>query len=253
MFHLTTSIDRRAAMRSCWLTFVGAVALFAILVSTGSNALAASTDPTERHVERYLKRMQPLLQRYGYTVIAAAVMVEGIGVPAPGQTLLIAGAFEAAQGRMNIAWILVLTTACAIAGNSIGYGIGRWGGRALLNKLNANVSRRQRLENMFNRHGGVVILLGRFIDGFRQLNGIVAGVLRMPWWTFTLYNVAGALLWTGAWALGTYYLGRDTHVIAAYLHDHRWLLYALSATALLGFFVWLLHARLLKSGSGIHR
>ena len=55
----------------------------------------------------------------------------------------------------------------------------------------------------------------------------------MPWWTFTVYNAAGALLWTCAWGLGTYYLGRDIHVIAALFHRHSWLLYVLSATAVI--------------------
>ena len=55
----------------------------------------------------------------------------------------------------------------------------------------------------------------------------------MPWWTFTAYNVAGAVLWTCAWGLGTYYLGRDIHFIAAFFHRHRPLLLVLGATAFL--------------------
>ena len=160
-----------------------------------------------RRFERSLARVQPLLQRYGYGAAFAAVMVEGMGIPTPGQTLLMAGALEAAEGRMSIALLLILVTTAATVGNSIGYAIGRWGGRRALNKLNVNPQRQQRLDDLFKRRGGVVILLARFLDGLRQLNGIVAGVLQMPWWTFTAYNVAGAFLWTCAWGLGTYYSG----------------------------------------------
>ena len=174
-----------------------------------------------------IEKIEPLLQRYGYGAAVAAVMVEGMGIPAPGQILLIAGSLEAAQGRMNIALLLLLVTAAAVIGNSIGYAIGRWGGRAALNKLRISAQRQQRWADLFNRWGGLVILTARFLDGLRQLNGIVAGVMQMPWWTFTAYNVAGAILWTCAWGLGTYFLGRDVHGIAGFFHMHAWLLYAL--------------------------
>jgi membrane protein DedA with SNARE-associated domain len=187
--------------------------------------------------------MQPLLQRYGYGAAFAAVMVEGIGIPMPGQTLLIASALESAEGRMNIALLLFLVTVAATLGNSIGYIIGRWGGRVALNKLKVNRQRQQYLDDLFHRRGGIVILLARFLDGLRQLNGIVAGVLRMPWWTFTAYNAAGALLWTCAWGLGTYYLGRDLHVIAAFFHRHRPLLLVLGAAASVALVVYLLRSR----------
>src|SRR5215510_13181618 len=65
----------------------------------------------------------------------------------------------------------------------------------------------------------------------------------MPWWTFTAYNVAGALLWTCTWGLGTYYLGRDIHVIAAFFHRHRPLLLVLGAIAFVALLVYLLRSR----------
>jgi membrane protein DedA with SNARE-associated domain len=191
-----------------------------------------------RHFRRTLARMQLLIKRYGYWAAAGATLVEGMGIPAPGQTLLIAGAFEAAHGRMNIALLLLLVTGGAIVGNSLGYVIGRWGGRAALNKLKVNPRRQQYLDDLFKRRGGPIILLARFVDGLRQLNGIVSGVMKMPWRTFTAYNVAGALLWTFAWGLGTYYLGRDIRFIAAFFHRHRVFLFALSVTALLALLVY---------------
>src|SRR5215468_10845745 len=182
----------------------------------------------------------------GYGAAFLFVMAEGIGIPTPGQTLLMASALEAAAGRMNIALLLILVTTAATVGNSIGYVIGRWGGRVVLEKFKVNLERQQRLEDLFQRRGGVVILLARFLDGLRQLNGIVAGVLRMPWWTFTIYNVAGAILWTCAWGLGSYYLGRDIHVIAAFFLRHRRLLLALGITAFIALVVYLLRSRVKK-------
>ncbi len=215
--------------------------------SSLSEAGAAAADHQQgaavREFERSLARVQPLLVRYGSGGAFVAVMAEGIGIPTPGQTLLMASALEAAEGRMNITLILFLVTVAATLGNSIGYAIGRWGGRAVLNKLKVNPERQQHLDDLFKRRGGVVILLARFIDGLRQLNGIVAGVLQMPWRTFTAYNVAGALLWTCSWGLGTYYLGRDIHVIATFFHRHRPLLFVLSVAACAAVLVYLLRFR----------
>ena len=219
----------------------------------GTAAAPNGVDPTRDRFERYLARADRLLQRYGYGVVAAAVMAEGVGIPTPGQTLLIAGALEAANGRMNIGWLVFLVTAAATVGNSFGYAIGRWGGRTVLNKLKINPNRQQRFDSAFKRRGGAVILLARFVDGLRQLNGIIAGLIRMPWWTFTAYNFAGALLWACAWGLGTYYLGRDIHVIAALFHRHAWLLYVLSAATVIVLLLALRRSRLVDPRSVLHR
>ena len=222
---------------------------FAVVsVSNGAgeeSTVASDQRPSRglRRFERSIARVQPLLQRYGYGAAFLFVMAEGMGIPTPGQTLLMASALEAAAGRMNIALLILLVTTAAMVGNSIGYAIGRWGGRVVLEKFKVNLQRQQRLEDLFRRRGGVVVLLARFLDGLRQLNGIVAGVLQMPWWTFTVYNVAGAVLWTCGWGLGTYYLGRDIHFIAAFFLRHRRLLLALGVTAFVALVVYLLRSR----------
>jgi membrane protein DedA with SNARE-associated domain len=210
----------------------------------GSSAVLQEAQSTEvRGFRNALARVQPLLERYGYAAAAVAVLAEGVGIPTPGQTLLIAGALEAAERRMNIALLLFAVSAGAIAGNSIGYAIGRWGGRLVLNKLRVDPQRQQHLDDMFRRRGGFVVLFGRFVDGIRQLNGILAGTLKMPWWKFTVYNAVGAVLWTGSWGLATYYFGRRIHVVAGFFHHHRPLLIALSATAFLALLIYLLRSK----------
>ena len=115
-----------------------------------ADAAAAHQQSTAvRRFERSLARVQPLLQRYGYGAAFAAVMAEGMGIPTPGQTLLMAGAAEAVEGRMSIALLVILVTIAATLGNSVGYAIGRWGGRAALNKLKVNSQRQQHLAGPF--------------------------------------------------------------------------------------------------------
>lgn len=198
--------------------------------------------PAARHSRGSVRRLRSLLRRYGYWAVGAATLAEGTGIPMPGQTLLIIGGVEAAEGRMNIAWLLLFVTAAATLGNSLGYALGYWGGRFVLNKLKVNLQRQQYLDELFKRRGGFVILFGRFVDGLRQLNGILSGTMKMPWWSFSAYNVAGALLWTGAWGIGSYYLGRRIHGIAGFFSHHHALLYLLVSMALLALLAYLLRS-----------
>ena len=159
-----------------------------------------------RKLEHAVAKVQPFLDRYGYTAVFLAVMVEGFGLIAPGQTLLIAAALTATRGNLNIAWVLFWACMAAVVGNSLGYLLGSWGGRPLLYKIRVNEQRLTRMEGYFTRYGKGLILFARFFDGLRQLNGIVAGMLKMPWKVFTTYNILGAILWTGFWGLGAYWL-----------------------------------------------
>ena len=89
----------------------------------------------EANLEHHLAQMEPLLKRYGYAAIFLAVLVEGVGILAPGQTLLVVGAIAAARGEFKIVWVLACALVAAVLGNSLGYLLGRWGGRPLLGKL----------------------------------------------------------------------------------------------------------------------
>jgi membrane protein DedA with SNARE-associated domain len=167
--------------------------------------------PLEPRLEHAMARVRPLLQHYGYPALFLTVMVEGFGIFAPGQTILIAAAFSAAQGNLNIAWVMIWALVAAVLGNSLGYLLGRWGGRPLLSKFKVRQDRLVRLEGYFGHYGWGVVLMARFFDGLRQLNGIVAGLLKMPWRVFSTVNVLGAVLWTGVWGLGTYVLDKEIH------------------------------------------
>jgi len=197
----------------------------------------------EHRLEQAVARVQPLLHRYGYAAVFLTVMVEGVGIIAPGQTLLIAAALAASQGNLSIVWVLIWAGLAAWLGNSLGYLLGRWGGQALLAKLRVRGDRLARLEAYFSRYGQGVILIARFFDGLRQLNGIVAGMLEMPWGVFTTVNILGAVLWTGVWGLGAYMLGRG---ISTYHETFRqvgpWVA-ALTLIAILALLVYLWRCR----------
>ncbi|GMQ84416.1 MAG: DedA family protein [Gammaproteobacteria bacterium] len=157
---------------------------------------------------------EPVLVEYGLLVILAAIAIEGFGIPAPGQSLLIAGALLSTRGEFDIRLLLVSAWFAASAGSTLGYVIGRLGGRKLLLRLPLSPSRLERMDSFCQRYGTLLVILARFIDGPRQLTGIFVGSLKMPATLFLLATSAGALLWVGFWGLGSYYLGQHFHIMA---------------------------------------
>jgi len=170
-------------------------------------------------------RFEPLLLHYGLVIIMAAVAMEGFGIPAPGQTLLVVGAILAARGKFDITLLLVSSWFATVIGNLIGYYLGRLGGRKLLGRLPVNPVRFERMERLCARHGNKLILVARFIDGVRQLSNLLVGILEMPPALFLLMTSLGAALWVGVWGLGAYFLDRNFHAFAigfSYLSPYTW-------------------------------
>jgi membrane protein DedA with SNARE-associated domain len=203
---------------------------------------AASSPRVERlehDLEQAVARVQPLFDRYGYLVVFLAILVEGVGIPAPGQTFLIAAALSAAHGNLSLVWVLILACLAATLGNSLGYLLGRWGGRHLLARFKVRGDRLARLEEKFRRYGGVLVLVARFFDGLRQLNGIVAGMLAMPGKVFMAFNVLGAMLWTGVWGLGTYFLDREIKTVHSSFAQIEPFVVALTLVGVLALMVYL--------------
>jgi membrane protein DedA with SNARE-associated domain len=194
----------------------------------------------EFDLEQAVARVQPVLDRYGYLVVFLTILVEGVGIPAPGQTFLIAAALSAAHGNLSLVWLLISACLAAGLGNSLGYLLGRWSGRRLLSRFKVQGDRLARLEEKFQRYGGGVVLVARFFDGLRQINGIVAGMLEMPWKIFMAFNVLGAILWTGVWGLGTYFLDREISPIHHTFAQIEPFVVALTLVGVLALMVYLL-------------
>jgi membrane protein DedA with SNARE-associated domain len=183
----------------------------------------------------FLATLAPLLDRYGYLAVAALLLLEDFGLPAPGETVLIAAAVYAGAGQFNIVAVGVVGFVAAVLGDNLGYTLGRLGGRRLVLRFGRYVlltpARLSHAEWFFGRHGGKIVTVARFIEGLRQANGIVAGITRMRWWAFLGYNALGAALWVGLWvSLGDL---AGAHIEAIYTTAHRYQTYLALAAALL--------------------
>jgi membrane protein DedA with SNARE-associated domain len=149
-----------------------------------------------------LADMVSLIERYGYVIVFLGVVLEGVGIPLPGETVLLAAGALAHQGSLTLGETMVLGSLGAIVGGQVGYGVGRFGGRPFVLRWGwyafITPERLGRAERFFERHGGRAVFLARFITGLRVFGALVAGVSRMPWGKFAFYNVLGGTVWAMA-------------------------------------------------------
>ncbi len=178
--------------------------------------------------------LAPTLDHYGYLAVAGFVLIEDFGVPVPGETILIAAAVYAGAGHLNVVAVALTAFVAAVVGDNIGYGLGRWGGRRLVLRFGRYVflteKRLATAEGWFDRHGGKVVVVARFIEGLRQANGWIAGITGMRWASFAAFNALGAALWVGTWvAVGDL---SGSHIDTVYATISRYLIYLVIAVAL---------------------
>jgi membrane protein DedA with SNARE-associated domain len=195
--------------------------------------LAAALSGSPPALPGFLAIVGSYLGHYGYWAILLLVLVEDFGIPLPGETILIAGAVYAGTGRLSVVGVGVVGFGAAVIGDNIGFVIGHFGGRALVTRWGRYVfltgEQLDKAERFFERRGGAVITIARFLEGLRQANGIIAGISGMHWLRFLAFNALGAALWTGTWVSAGYFAGN--HITTIYDYITRYSYYALIALA----------------------
>lgn len=142
---------------------------------------------------------QRMLESYGYFVVALIILAEGAGIPLPGETILLLAGAYAGAGNLDIRGVILAAALGAIAGDNLGYFLGRRGGRALLMRygrtFRVGESQLARTEAFYARHGAKTVFFARFVAVLRTLSSLLAGANRMPYRRFGPWNAAGGIVW----------------------------------------------------------
>lgn len=197
------------------------------------------------HLGHIAANLEPFVRHYGVFAVSLVLAFESLGVPLPGETLLIFASVLTHRGEMSLPALLIFAWAGSVIGDNIGYLIGKTICRATIigygGKIGLTNARISTAEGIFSRYGSATVLFARFFPVLRQLNGIVAGALGMSWWRFLLFNAIGASLWVGAWVfIATYF---SAHA-AATAHFANKLIFAAVALGLVILLVRLVVRRL---------
>lgn len=177
-------------------------------------------------------QFQTFFQHYGLLAVFVVLLLENFGLPLPGElALLYAGYHQRVHGGFGFAALVVAGTLASAAGQTAGYGIGRYGRNWALQLFPLRGGHHARVSLYFERHGPPTIFFSRFIAGLRVFAGLVAGLGNMAWGPFLFYNLLGAVVWVtvigGAGAL----MGAHWRRLAGLLGRVDLLLLALAAAA----------------------
>jgi membrane protein DedA with SNARE-associated domain len=165
-----------------------------------------------------LQTLQNALVVIGYPAIFLFVFIECVGVPLPGETMVLLASFCAATThQLQLPLVILFAALAAVLGDNVGYIIGRTGGRALVEKFGRfffiKMEHLENAELFFSRHGAKTVFFGRFISLLRIWSAFLAGMNRMHWRTFLFYNGLGGIIWAT-------YVGLLGYVAGRYFHDH---------------------------------
>ncbi len=148
---------------------------------------------------------------YGYWAVAITVFAENIGVPAPGDTVVLFASFLARRGSLRLVWTLLVAFLAAVAGQSTGFGVGRFCGKTLLGNRRRwhliSESHYQRAERVFQKNAIWTVLVARFVFGLRELAGLLSGAFEFPARSFLVANALGAAAWSVSMNMIGYLLG----------------------------------------------
>ncbi|NKQ28398.1 DedA family protein [Streptomyces galbus] len=176
------------------------------------------------HVQEWLDTVPAVAV---YAVVGLVIGLESLGIPLPGEIILVSAALMASQhGGINPFVLGACATVGAVVGDSIGYAIGRKGGRPLLAWLGRKFPRHfgeghvATAERSFEKWGMWAVFFGRFIALLRIFAGPLAGVLHMPYWKFLVANVLGGIVWAGGTTAVIYSVGV---VAESWLKRFSWL------------------------------
>lgn len=203
------------------------------------------------HVQEWLETVPAVSI---YALVGVVIGLESLGIPLPGEIVLVSAALLSSQhGELDPVVLGICATAGAIIGDSIGYAIGRKGGRPLLAWLErkfpkhfsaANVASAER---SFQKWGMWAVFFGRFVALLRIFAGPLAGVLRMPYWKFLIANVLGGIVWAGGTTAVIYYIG-----VVAEDWLKRFSYFGLAIAVLIGVGSMLLVKRRAKKSAAAH-
>lgn len=164
-----------------------------------------------------------LIKMYGYWVIGIGIFLECMGVPFPGETVLILGGVGASLGHLNLAAVIIIAIIAAVTGDNVGYMIGKKFGRKIIKKFEHfplfHYKHIERAEGFFKRHGNKTVFIGRFTAILRTYAAVLAGVFGMEHKVFFFYNVTGGIVWAIIFGVLGYMIGNNLPLLGKIVSD----------------------------------
>lgn len=141
-----------------------------------------------------------LMESYGYIAMFVAMVLENANIPIPSEVVLGFAGFLISQQIFSFWTTFAVACVAGLVGSVISYWLGSYGGRPLLLKYGKYIFFNERkfrmAEDLFNKYGGIAVIICRCLPGVRTFISFPAGVARYPFWKFVIFTVIGTIPWT---------------------------------------------------------
>lgn len=175
---------------------------------------------------------------YGLPVLFGVILICSVGVPFPISLMLVAAGSFVEQGEMKLWQVIAVASAAAVLGDQIGYGLSRWGGRRLIDRISRRIgveAKIKQAEALTKRWSGAGIFLSRWlVTALGPWVNIASGIAAYPWRRFLLWDVLGEVLWVIIYVGIGYAFSNRVQTIAEILGNLTWVIVGLIITAILG-------------------
>jgi membrane-associated protein len=175
---------------------------------------------------------------YGLPVLFGVILICSVGIPFPISLMLVAAGSFVEQGEMKLWQVIVVASVAAVLGDQIAYGLSRWGGRRLINRISRKIGGEANIkqaEALTKRWSGAGIFLSRWlITAFGPWVNVASGIAAYPWRRFLLWDVLGEVLWVILYVGIGYAFSNRVQTIAEILGNLSWVIVGLIATVILG-------------------
>ncbi len=185
------------------------------------------------------------ISEYGYLFVFLIVALENgafVGLFVPGETILLTASFVASMGILNIYILIPVVISAAFLGDNFAYFLGKRGGRPLLvkygPKFRISEKRLKKAEDFYERHGAKTVLIGRWTAFLRTFTAFLAGVNKMKYPRFFLFNAIGAITWGLGNCLFGYFFGKNIDLILSIIHKIGWTTLGVIIFIILIWYVW---------------
>ncbi|MCG9555703.1 DedA family protein [Vibrio sp. Isolate31] len=196
-----------------------------------------------QHINDLLVTMKPLLDQYGDLALIVSLILEGVGLPMPGLSLMIAALVMSSQKMSNLTFIIFVSWLSCFIGNTFGYLLGYYFESWLGKKGYVSGPRMQHLQAIIKRYGPICLIISRFVEGMKQFMPLACGIAKMSRRDFLIGNASATSIWVAVYGMLTYLFVEYLHRIEQFYRGHRLVIWVIAAILFLLLVVALLKRR----------
>jgi membrane protein DedA with SNARE-associated domain len=182
--------------------------------------------------------MKPLLEQYGYFALVISIFLEGIGIPMPGQSLMIAASILSSEQVMNLTLVMSVSWLSCFFGNTCGYLIGYYFEGWLDKKGYISGPKMTKLQTAIQKYGPACLVVSRFIEGMKQFMPLACGIAKMPRKEFLLGNALAATIWVMVFSLLAHFAFEHLSSLSHLYTQYKYFIWVIAAAL----FSWMLLA-----------